>query len=137
MIEALDSAILRELKKDSRQTNVQIAKKLKISEGTVRQRISKLIESDIIQNFTVQTSMKTGFSSFVLVQTNPQIETKKIVQNLKKIKDIQTIFETTGDYDVVIKVSTGSAQEFNFIIEKIRTTKGIQKTDTLVLLKIN
>jgi DNA-binding Lrp family transcriptional regulator len=137
MIEALDSAILRELTKDSRQTNVQIAKKLKISEGTVRQRISKLIESDIIQNFTVQTSMKTGFSSFVLVQTNPQIETKKIVQNLKKIKDIQTIFETTGDYDVVIKVSTGSAQEFNFIIEKIRTTKGIQKTDTLVLLKIN
>jgi DNA-binding Lrp family transcriptional regulator len=137
MIEALDSAILRELTKDSRQTNVQIAKKLKISEGTVRQRVSKLVSSGIIKNFTVQTSMKAGFSSFVLVQTNPQIETKSIVKTLKKIKDVQTIFETTGDYDVVIKVSTGSAQEFNFIIEKIRTTKGIQKTDTLVLLKIN
>jgi Lrp/AsnC family transcriptional regulator, regulator for asnA, asnC and gidA len=136
MIEALDSAIIKELQKNSRQTNVQIAKKLKVSEATVRQRITKLVDSKIIQNFTVNLSMKTGFSALVLAQSNPQIETKLVVSKLKKIKDIQDVYETTGNFDIVINVSTGSAEEFNFIIEKIRTTKGIQKTDTLVLLKM-
>jgi len=137
MIEALDSAILNELKKNSRQSNVQIAKKLKVSEATIRQRINKLVKNKMIRRFTINISTKRGFSSYILTQTNPQVETREIIEKLKKIKGIQTVYETTGTFDIVINVSTSSAEEFNFIIEKIRTTKGVQKTDTLVILKIN
>lgn len=137
MIEGLDENILRELKRNSRQKNVEIAHKLKVSEGTVRQRIAKLVRSGVIQRFTIDIATKTGFSAFVFAQTNPQISTDKIIKKLKLIKDVETIYETAGEFDIIAKVVTSSAEQFNYIVERIRTTKGIQKTSTFVVLKIN
>jgi DNA-binding Lrp family transcriptional regulator len=137
MLEEMDALILEELEKDASQGNVAIAKKLKVSEGTVRQRVARLRKKGIIQRYTIDIATKTGFSAFVLIQTNPQINTGKIAMRLKKIKGVKKVVETTGDFDAIVKVVTISAEIFNLIIEKIRTTDGVTKTDTLVVLKIN
>ena len=137
MIEALDSAIVQELQRDARQTNVQIAKKLKISEGTVRQRIARLVESKIIQRFTIDLATKTGFTAIVLIQTEPNKPTSDLVRKLLKIQDVSKAYETSGNWDIILKIITLSAEEFNTVIEKIRIMTGIRKTESLIALKIN
>ncbi|MCK5047407.1 MAG: winged helix-turn-helix domain-containing protein, partial [Candidatus Heimdallarchaeota archaeon] len=49
MIDKIDKKIIDLLMEDSRVTNVQIAQKIKRSESTVRQRMSKLVEKGIIK----------------------------------------------------------------------------------------
>jgi DNA-binding Lrp family transcriptional regulator len=137
MIEALDSAIVQELQRDARQTNVQLAKKLKISEGTVRQRIARLVESNVIQRFTIDLATKTGFTAIVLIETEPNQPTSTIVSKLLKIQGVSKSYETSGNWDIILKIITLSAEEFNTVIEKIRIMTGIRKTESLIALKIN
>lgn len=133
----LDQKILDELRKNSRKSNVEIAKKLKVSEGTVRKRIQRLIKRGVIKKFTIEISTKTGFSTMVLIKSKPQVNTSKIVENIKKIKDVESIFETAGDYDVIVNIVTISAESFNNIIERVRKIDGILETETLTILKIS
>ena len=132
----LNKKIIKELKGNSRQTNIQLAKKLKVSEGTIRQRIQKIIKKGIIKKFTIELSTLSGFSAFVLVKSNPQVQTKKIIKKIQKIEDVKNIYETTGEYDIILQIITTSANQFNNIIEKIRTVEGIKETKSLTLLDI-
>ncbi len=131
----IEQKILDELRENSRKSNVEIAKKLKISEGTVRKRIQKLVKKGIIRKFTIEISTKTGFSAIVLIKCKPQINTSKIVESIKEIKDVESVFETAGEYDVIINIVTTSAESYNTIIERVRRVEGILNTETLTILK--
>lgn len=133
----LDRKILKELEKNSRATNIQLARKLKVSEGTVRQRIQKLVKKGVIKRFTIDIAPVTGFSAFVLIKTDPQVRTGLIVNKIKKIEDVKRIYEVAGDFDVIVEIFTASAERFNNKIEKIRTLNGVLKTESLVVLKVS
>ena len=128
--------LIRELEKDSRQTNIELAKKLKVSEGTIRKRIADLVKDRVIRRFTVDLSTNDAFVAIVLLKTDPQIKTAEIVSKLNLIKGIKDIYETAGEWDVAIKVVVKSAGIFNDIIERIRRTKGIMDTQSLTVLNV-
>ena len=50
-IDDLDLKILRELRKDARKSYRGIADKLKVAEGTVYNRVSKLQDSGVLKGF--------------------------------------------------------------------------------------
>ena len=133
----VDRRILKELEANSRASNIEIAKKLNISEGTVRNRIQKLIDKKIIRRFTIEISTKEGFFAVVLVKSQSQVNTTIIVNKIKKIDGIKNVYEVAGEFDIIIEVTTESSERFNDIIEKIRSIEGILETKSLTVLKIN
>ncbi|MBL7160100.1 MAG: Lrp/AsnC family transcriptional regulator [Candidatus Aenigmarchaeota archaeon] len=132
----LDQKIIRELEKNSRQTNIQIAKKLKVSEGTIRQRVQKLVKNVIIKKFTIELSTLSGFSAMVLIELDPHKQIKGVIKQIQKIDDVKRIIETAGAYDLIIEISTSSASQFNNIIDKIRAIEGTKKTESMVVLNV-
>jgi Lrp/AsnC family transcriptional regulator of lysine biosynthesis len=135
-MDELDFRILDELKKNAKQGNVEIAKKLGVSEGTVRKRIKEMEEGGVIKRYTVMMNTSTGFSAFVLIRSRPNVQTSAVVQRIRKVKGVETVYETSGEWDVILRVSCGSAEEFNNVIEKIRAVQGVVETRSLVVLKI-
>ncbi len=136
-MKALDYRILKELENDAKASNVVIAKKLKVSEGTVRKRIQEMIKSNIIRRFTVELSTKAGFTAFVLARSQTQIQSSVIASKVRKIEDVKSVYQTAGEYDFVIEVVTSSPEKFNETIEKIRSVQGITQTESLTVLKID
>jgi len=92
----IDIQILSLLEKDSRMKNTEIAKKLSVSEGSIRRRIENLVETGIIKNFTVEISTSFGFISLVLLNTQKQESTYQIVEQIKTIEGVKRVYETTG-----------------------------------------
>ncbi len=133
----LSQKILRELERDAWQTNAKLGKKFKVSEGTVRQRIEKLKKAGVIKRFTVELSTRAGFSALVLIATLPRVQTEKVVKRFLEIAGVKKVFETAGETDIVVEVSTDSAESFNGIIEKIRAIDGVETTKSLTVLKIS
>lgn len=132
----LDRKVILELEENSRKTYLEIAKKLRVSEGTVRKRVKKMLKKGILK-FTVFVTTKVGFSSIVLIKTSPQTKTSSIVERIKKLKEVKEIFEVTGDVDIIIKVLCNNAEEFNEVIEKVREIPNILETRTYTILKIS
>lgn len=127
----VDEEIIKELKENSRKSFSEIGRKLDLTEGAIRKRVSNLVDSGAIKRFTIETA---GNNAIIGVQTDPQILTKTIVENLKKL-NISKTFETTGRYDLFCIINSKNSEDVNNMLEKIRTTKGVIGTETFSVLK--
>ena len=136
MLDEKDRLILSELRKDSRRTTKEIAKKVRIPRTTVHERIKKMVRDNIIKSFTIIPNYsKTGLpvTAFILVSFLPNHDVSQ--QNLaKRISIIEGIYEVhiiSGEWDLLIKVRGRSIEEIGkLVIDKLRQIKGVGKTVT-------
>ncbi|MCK4521024.1 MAG: Lrp/AsnC family transcriptional regulator [Nanoarchaeota archaeon] len=133
-MDKIDAKIIEALKKNSRTPFLQIAKSLDVSEGTVRNRVNDMVKEGVIKKFTVVTEGEI----FVIVglETETRTETKKIVSRLKNF-GIGEIFEVTGRFDIICKVSSSKMDDMNNTIELVRSIPGVAHTETFTVLKQN
>jgi Lrp/AsnC family transcriptional regulator of lysine biosynthesis len=135
MVDEIDEKIIEILKENARTTYVDIGKALNLSEGTVRNRIQALTDSKVIKRFTIDVSLTVGVKALTMVSVDPQIPTNQISDNILTLSGVETIYEVTGEYDIVTVVSSPSIEELNHTIEDIRIIKGVVKTNTIIVLR--
>jgi DNA-binding Lrp family transcriptional regulator len=129
-LDAIDAEILKILRREARTTNSDIAKTVKLTEGAVRNRIRRLVESGVIKRFTIETE-PDQVEAIVLIKT----QTRASRDTLRKIRKLTTrLFETSGEYDVATYLSAQSVDEINATIDRVRSVSGV--ISTLTLLKL-
>jgi DNA-binding Lrp family transcriptional regulator len=131
-LDGIDRKIIEALKIDSRTTFLSIAKKIEVSEGTIRQRVSKMISKGIIKKFTIELGTQT--TALVEIQTSSKIPTKKISESILK-SGADKVFEVTGDTTIIAQISAENLTKLNEIIERIRAIEGVTQTETFPVLK--
>ena len=134
MIDNLDKRIIAILKKDSRCPFVEIADKLGVSEGTIRSRVHKMVDDDVICGFTIKTSSK-NVKALVEIRRDVNTDTEDVANELARYDGIIEVFEVTGDQDVIAIIDVESSQHLNDIIEKVRRNDNILSTRTRLILK--
>jgi len=115
-IDLKDRKILYELDLNCRQSNTQIGKKVGLKKDVVSYRIKKLQGEGVIQCFyTVIDAYKLGYSLFryyVNFQyANPEIR-NQIIEYLANYRNICTVGEALGKYDLIIVVWVKDISEF-------------------------
>jgi Lrp/AsnC family transcriptional regulator for asnA, asnC and gidA len=134
LIDHLDERIIEILKKDSRRAFVEIADELKVSEGTIRSRVRKLLEEGVIQSFTIKTSSK-NVKAIIEVKIDVNVNTSEVAQSIAKFEGVSEVFEVTGEEDIVAIIDVTSSPQLNEIIERIRRFDNVQSTRTRLILK--
>ncbi len=89
-LDSIDQQIVAVLEKNSRTANTEIAKKVGISETTVRKRIKKLETAGIIRHLTVINPDALGYQVHVIIGI--QVDYKKLKQVTKKLNKKNGIF---------------------------------------------
>jgi DNA-binding Lrp family transcriptional regulator len=130
-----DRKILRILKDDGRAGYGEIGTQVGLSEGAVRKRIKTLAEMGVIRKFTVKIGVAEGAEAVTLLATNPSCPTQEVSSKIREIPGVETLYEVTGEYDIVAVISGLSVAEVNECIEKIRRVEGIMKTNTMIVLR--
>ena len=130
-----DKEILKILKDNGRAGYIDIGKQISLSEGAVRKRIKTLTDLGVIRRFTVKIGVSEGAEAIALLSTNPALPTQEVSKRIQKIPNVETIFEVTGEYDIVAVIGGMNVVEVNECIEKIRRVEGIQKTNTMIVLR--
>lgn len=140
-----DKEILSLLSSNAKLTVNQLSKKTNIPATTIHNRIKRLEQAGVIRGYSVivdQTKTGKPISAFVLITiTYDHSQTRKFFQQgvVKKIRGMENVESTaivTGGTDVVVKVNLENIGALNyFITEKLRNIEGIDKTQTLVILK--
>ena len=130
-----DEKILEFLQKDSRESFVEIGKKLKLSESAIRRRVKNMVDNGVIEKFTVQVGEANNTSAIVLVSVDSSIDTSKVSAKLTKLNAVKTVYEITGQYDICVIVSAPSITEINKCIDDLRKIPGVIDTNTVIILK--
>jgi len=136
-VDQTDCRIIELLQKDGRMPNTIIAKKLKISEATVRTRLNRLTKEKYIQIVAVSNPLKLGFEIVGMLRI--EVDIKKIdavSKELSKIDQIWYIVHATGSSDIYAEFNAKSIGELNDIIsQKMNKIDGLRKTETSLVLK--
>ena len=136
-LDSVDCQMIQLLQKDGRISNTDIAKTIGISEATVRTRLNRLIEEEYIQIVAVSDPIKLGFDIVGNIRIHVEIKKMaKIIRELKKLKPLWFIVQTTGGTGIDTEFVVKSLDELNeLIFEKINKIDGILKTETSLFLK--
>lgn len=136
-LDRTDCEIIQLLQKDGRLSNTEIAKKLGISEATVRARLNRLLEEDFIRVVAVSNPIKLGFEVIGIIRIDADIrKIAHITKELEKLKPIWFIVHTTGGSDIYTEFIVKSLAELNeLILEKINRIDGIIRTNTSIIMK--
>lgn len=130
-----DEKIIEYLRNDSRESFVDIGKKLKLSESAVRRRVKNLVDSGTIKKFTIEVGEENATKAIVLVSVESSTDTSKISSKFTKLEGIKTIYEITGQYDIVVIVSAPTIGEINQSIDSLRKIPGVTDTNSVIILR--
>ena len=130
----IDENILEFLRKDSRESFVEIGKKLKLSESAIRHRVKNMVGSGTITKFTIEEGGGQP-EALVMVSADSSIDTSKVSLKLTKLGAIKKIYEITGQYDICVIIQAPSINEINACIDDLRKITGVTDTNTVIILK--
>ena len=134
----LDRKLIELLQVNGRASNARIARDVGVSEGTVRRRLRKLIQDEIIRVVAVPDPAKMGYTTVALVgiQADPD-KLDSVAEQLARLSESQYVSLTTGSYDIFIWVALPSSEELGrFLRQKVGMIPGIRRTETFVHLAI-
>lgn len=135
-LDRIDCGIIQLLQKDGRIQNTKIAKKLKISEATVRVRLDRLIKEEYIQIVAVSNPIKLGFK--IVGTLRIHVDNKKIesvIEKLRKVKSLWYIVLSTGVTGIDAEFIVKSLEELNdLVFNIINPIDGVNRTETSLIM---
>ena len=129
----LDRRLLRLLRKNGRESFVDLAEALGTSEGTVRSRTKRLYESGVIRRFTIRTS-GANVKALIEVVSDTHVDTSSVAKEIASRAGVEIVYETSGTEDLVAVVEADDTDELNALIEDIRKLPSVRSTRTRLIL---
>jgi DNA-binding Lrp family transcriptional regulator len=137
MLDDLDRRLLAMLRADSRAPVASLAAALKVSRGTVQNRIVRMQKpGGAIQGFTVRTTPEMEASRVRAIMTIA-IEGERsgaVIKALRGFPEVARVHTTNGRWDLIAELDTETLSAFSRTLDQIRLIDGIASTETSILL---
>lgn len=133
-MDELDERLLDLLRANAREPYVDLAKKLGTSEGTVRARLKRLVDSGLIRRFTIRTS-GSNIKTIIEIKVETNVHTADISGKIAQWKGVEQVYEISGENDILVVAEAQNTLELNEIIERIREFPQVQATRSRLILR--
>ena len=138
LMDELDTRIIALLQEDGRASNAGIARRVGVSEGTVRRRLKRLVQEEYIRVVAQLDPGRMGYASEALVgvQVDPD-KVDQVANDLAGLEEVSWVTVTTGAFDVFAWATLQSAEALGiFLRTKVGTILGVRRTETFVNLAV-
>ena len=133
----IDHELISILQKDGRTPFTEIAKRLGISEGTVRNRLTRLQEQKILQVIGMVDPYTLGFDAPAMIGISvdpPQLESAAEV--IATFPEVSYLVMVSGEFDMIVEVMCQDREALaEFLNQKLRQVPGLVRTQTYLILR--
>jgi len=119
----IDRRLIGLLRENARLPVATLAQLLKVSRGTVQNRIDRLTADGVIGGFTVRLKP----------DAEPQ-RVRAITMVAVGIPEVQALHTTNGRWDIIVELGVESLEAFDQALQRIRLIRGISNSETSLLL---
>ncbi|MBV8379341.1 MAG: Lrp/AsnC family transcriptional regulator [Paucibacter sp.] len=136
-MDTLDQQLLAMLRQDARASVSTLAARLKVSRGTIGNRIARLEDSGVITGYTVKLRPDHVADEIVawMSITVEGNRTREVVSILLGEPGVTGLFDTNGRWDLLAELRATSLNELAAVLERVRLIKGIGTTETSIHLQ--
>ena len=132
----IDRQLVALLRTDARRPVASLAKALKVSRGTVQNRMRKLEADGTIAGYTVRLKPRAEGHRIRALMT-VVVDGNHIEQVLKALAGdpaVEALHTTNGRWDIVAELRADTLEAFDAVLGRIRLIEGIANTETNLLL---
>ena len=136
--ENLDRKLVNALLGDGRASLRSLAEDLDVSVTTVSNHLSDLEDQGIIQGYTPKIDYNAlGYDVTAILQLKVEGSAlKEVVEDLREHRQMMSVYETTGDHDVIAVGKFTDTDDMNDEIKALLTDPDIKESNTSVVLNI-
>jgi Lrp/AsnC family transcriptional regulator for asnA, asnC and gidA len=134
----LNREIIKMLQVDGRRSYKEIARELKVSEGTIRNRIQSMKEMGALRIVAVAdpTAISYKADAMIGLKVAPGHTIEEVSERLGKSTDVVYILWVSGRYDLLIEIVTNDHGSFlEFLETQIHSQPDIASSETMTGLK--
>ena len=138
VLDELDFKILTCLQKDGRMSLTVMAEALKVSIGTVRTRVNKLLDEGTISIIGRIDPEKVGFRCYaqIAVFIRPATLKEKVAQKISRLPEVSFLAMTSGEHDLEVDVMCRDNNHLVEFVDSISKFEGVNQTKTTIYFKV-
>jgi 2-isopropylmalate synthase len=113
----------------------------KVVEEVKRNNARRLRDEDLLEilekitNMPYKARVNKHIEAYVWLKVANNVYTTSVARRVAALRNVISVSEVTGEYDIVAKVVAENVEELNQVIENIREIKGVVSTLTSIVLK--
>ena len=136
-MDGLDQQLIALLRLDARSTVATLAHKLKVSRGTVTNRIARLESEGVIVGYTVRLrpdSQPNDIRAWTSIAVEGN-QTRAVIATLLGEPGVASLHDTNGRWDLLAELRAPNLGAMAEVLERMRLIKGIGATETSIHLQ--
>ena len=135
-MDALDRSIVGLLQEDGRMRYTHIAQTLGVTEGTVRNRVAKLLDDKAIQIIGVLDPHRMGYNAPAIIGVSiqpPHLEAA--AAEIATMPEVSYLIMVTGENDLIVEVFCRDREHLAaFLKDKLLQVAGVLRAQTSFIL---
>lgn len=137
-LDKLDQNIMLALQKNGRLSYMELAKMMDVTEGTIRNRFTKLVNNGIMRITASPDIEKLGYGFMGIIGMQVHLaDLHEVADKLAQNPNICYLVNVTGRYELLATVVTRSSKEFAYFMENVVSAiPHVLKTETFVALNV-
>ncbi len=137
-MDQLDFRILIHLQEDGRRPFTEIAKSLNITEGTVRNRVNKMVADKTLQIIGLVDPHRVGLDTPALIHVAVQPALlEEAAAAISRFPEVSYLLMVAGDYDLVVEVMCRDREHLTGLItDRLHKVNGVTDTKTTFILHV-
>ncbi len=136
VMDELDHKLLHLLTQDARAHLSDLAAKLGVSRGTVRNRIGRLVDQKVIERFTIELAeqdVENEIVAFTLIRLRANDGRPALIA-LRKIPGVTSIHTLSGPYDLIVELKVHTLKILDAVLDDIRRVADVAETQSHIRL---
>ncbi len=121
ILDKVNQQIIALLQEDAKQTNTSISKKIGISSPAVSERIKKLEDAGIIENYkTIVSPKELGYQFKAIITLKAFMgKLKPFLKKVKSYDEVVNCYRVTGNENIVMEVVLKDQQHLESFIDQL------------------
>ncbi|MGH7023878.1 MAG: Lrp/AsnC family transcriptional regulator [Caulobacteraceae bacterium] len=129
-----DRKLITLLRANARTPVAALAKALKVSRGTVQNRIDRMLAGGVIGGFTVRVPAEADRVRAIMAIAVEGERSGAVLRALRGFAEVRAVHMTNGRWDMIAELETDTLAGFSNALDGIRLIEGISATETSLLL---
>ena len=137
-LDEVDRYLIEALRKDGREPFAQIAERLAVSPGMIRQRYNRLVEQGYLKVVAITNPVQHGLKTMAMIgirtDGNRMLE---VADRIARLEEVVYLVVASGRFDILAEVFCRDHEHLlRFLTESLYGIEGVRETETFMHLRI-
>ena len=137
-LDEVDRYLIDALRKDGREPFAQVAERLNVSPGMIRQRYNRLAEQGYLKVVAITNPLQHGLKTMAMIGVRTDgARMLEVADQMSRLPEVIYLVVASGRFDILAEVVCRDHEELlSFITDRLYGIEGVRETETFMHLRI-